>query len=48
MRRMLDRQRSDDPRQPAADIANATRRLEQLGSELAQIYDRWTELSDRE
>jgi len=43
--------RMSDPaffKQPATDIANATRRLEQLGSELSQIYDRWTELSDRE
>jgi ATP-binding cassette subfamily F protein uup len=46
----LHRQMSDAAffKLPAADIANANRRLEQLTADLAQTYDRWTQLSDRE
>jgi ATP-binding cassette subfamily F protein uup len=46
----LHRQMSDAAffKQPAADIASANRRLEQLTADLAQTYDRWTQLSDRE
>lgn len=35
-------------KQPAAEISDATRRLEQLTAELAHRYERWTELADRE
>jgi ATP-binding cassette subfamily F protein uup len=34
-------------KQPAADIAAATRRLEQLAAELHASYERWTLLSER-
>jgi ABC transport system ATP-binding/permease protein len=46
----LHRQMSDAAffKQPAAEIANANRRLEQLTADLEQVYDRWTQLSDRE
>lgn len=35
-------------KQPAGDIAAATRRLEVLTTELAESYERWTLLSERE
>ena len=35
-------------RQPPADIAAATQRAEVLAAELEAIFDRWTELSERE
>jgi ATP-binding cassette subfamily F protein uup len=35
-------------KQSAVDIANATRRLEELATELTHSYERWTLLADRE
>ncbi len=35
-------------KQPAADIANATRRLETIAVELSESYERWSQLSARE
>ena len=35
-------------RKPPADIAKGTQRVEELGTELSRLYDRWTELADRE
>lgn len=39
---------ADFYKQPAAEISNATRRLDELVAELAHSYERWTLLSERE
>ena len=35
-------------RQPPADIATATQRAEAIATKLDEIFERWTELSERE